>query len=269
MTVFESVEGHGASPPLVEIRRVGIADLRAALREGVNDFVVLRGELLFLGLIYMAVGLIASALTLRNELAPLIFPLAASLTLMGPAVASGFYELSRRRQLGLDTRWWHFFDIFRGPRVGALSILTAVLATLVVVWMACAWLIYSATLGGAPSATTSGFLARLFTTPRGWTLIVVGNLTGLAFAAVVLVISVVSFPMLVDRPVGAVTAIETSVRAVWRNPGTMTLWGLTVAALLFLGSLPLFAGLAVVLPVLGYASWRLYGRVVGPDRSAA
>ena len=268
MTVFESTAGLGSSTPNIEIRRIGIADLRAALRDGMKDFMVLRGELLFLGLIYMAVGVIASALILRNELAPLVFPLAASLTLMGPAVASGFYELSRRRELGLETSWWHFFDIFRGPRVAALTILTAVLAAMVVAWMACAWLIYSATMGGALVTSTADFLRQLFTTPQGWTLIVVGNLTGLAFAAVALVISVVSFPMLVDRPVGPVTAIETSVRAVRRNPGTMAVWGLIVAALLFLGSLPLFAGLAVVLPVLGYASWRLYGRVVGPDRPA-
>jgi uncharacterized membrane protein len=223
----------------------------------------LRGDLLFLGLIYMAVGVIASAVILRNQLAPLVFPLAASLTLMGPAVASGFYELSRRRELGLETSWWHFFDIFRGPRVGALTILTAVLAAMVVAWMACAWLIYSATLDAAPTVSTADFLSRLFTTPQGWTMIIVGNLTGLAFAAAAFVISVVSFPMLVDRTVGPVTAIETSVRAVRRNPGTMAVWGLTVAGLLFLGSLPLFAGLAVVLPVLGYASWRLYGRVIG------
>jgi uncharacterized membrane protein len=263
MTVLDSAAAAGSSTSGLEIRRIGTADLRAALRGGVSDFMVLRGELLFLGLIYMAVGVIASAVILRNQLAPLVFPLAASLTLMGPAVASGFYELSRRRELGLETSWWHFFDIFRGPRVAALTILTAVLAAMVVAWMACAWLIYSATLGGAPAVSTGDFLRRLFTTPQGWTMMIVGNLTGLAFAAGAFVISVVSFPMLVDRPVGPVTAIETSVRAVWRNPGTMAAWGLTVAVLLFLGSLPLFAGLAVVLPVLGYASWRLYGRVVG------
>ncbi len=267
MSVFEGAAqvGAGASGTDIEIRRIGLPDLRAALRDGFDDFLVLRGELLFLGLIYTAVGLVASAIVLQNRLAPLIFPLAASLTLLGPAVASGFYELSRRRALGLETSWWHFFDIFRGPRVVSLTLLTAVLGALIVAWMACAWLIYAATLGSAPDVSSGDFLSRLFTTPQGWTMILVGNLTGLAFAAVALVISVVSFPMLVDRPVGPVTAIETSVRAVAKNPGAMAAWGLTVAALLALGSLPLFAGLAVVLPVLGYASWRLYTRVVGPD----
>jgi uncharacterized membrane protein len=104
----------------------------------------------------------------------------------------------------------------------------------------------------------------LFTGP-GWNLILVGNLVGLLFAVVVLVISVVSFPLLLDRDVGAAVAVLTSVRAVLANPVTMGLWGLIVAALLFVGSLPLFLGLTVVLPVLGHATWHLYRKVVEAD----
>jgi uncharacterized membrane protein len=97
-------------------------------------------------------------------------------------------------------------------------------------------------------------------------LIVVGNIAGIAFAALVLTLSVVSLPMLVDCDVGARTAIATSVRAVKANKGVMLLWGIIVAALLVLGSIPAFVGLAFVLPWLGYATWHLYTRLV--DRSA-
>jgi uncharacterized membrane protein len=92
-----------------------------------------------------------------------------------------------------------------------------------------------------------------------------GNLLGFFFALVVLAISVVSFPMLVDRPVKAGTAVRTSVRAVMENPVTMAAWGLIVALLLVAGALPFFFGLAVVFPVLGHATWHLYRKAVSPD----
>ena len=91
---------------------------------------------------------------------------------------------------------------------------------------------------------------------------IVGNLIGFVFALVTLVISVISFPLLLDRDVGAAVAIQTSVRAVAKNPVAMATWGLIVALLLAVGSIPLFVGLAVVVPVLGHATWHLYRRVV-------
>jgi uncharacterized membrane protein len=80
----------------------------------------------------------------------------------------------------------------------------------------------------------------------------------------VLSISAVSFPLLLDRDVGAAVALLTSIRAVARNPFTMMVWGLIVAALLVIGSLPLFFGLTVVMPLLGHATWHLYRKVVEP-----
>src|SRR5882757_4141299 len=100
------------------------------------------------------------------------------------------------------------------------------------------------------------------TTPAGWKLIILGNGIRLLFAILVLAISVVSFPMLIDRKVDALTAVQTSVRAVIANPVTMAVWGLIVAALLAIGSLPLFVGLAVIMPVLGHATWHLYRKTV-------
>ena len=247
------------------IRTIGLADLREALRQGFDDFLSMRGDLLCLGLIYPAVGLIASAVILRNALAPLAFPLAAGLSLLGPAVACGFYELARRRERGEDSDWRHFFDIFSGRARWNLTLLTAVLFGVLMGWLLCAWAIYSATLGAEPMSFSGNFLGHLFASPAGWALIVWGNLAGLAFAALTLVVSVVSFPMLVDRDVGPLTAVETSLRVARHNPGAIAAWGAIVGVLLVLGSIPLFIGLAVVLPVLGYASWHLYTRAVAPE----
>ena len=94
-----------------------------------------------------------------------------------------------------------------------------------------------------------------------------GHAIGFLFAATVFCISVISFPLLLDRDVGAISAVQTSVKAVLTNPGPMALWAVIIAALLMVGSAPLLVGLAVVMPILGHASWHLYRRTV--DLSAA
>ena len=102
----------------------------------------------------------------------------------------------------------------------------------------------------------------MFTTSAGWTLIIVGCGVGFLFALLSFAVGVVSFPMLVDRDVGVVTAVQTSFRAVAANPLTMAAWGLIVAGVLLIGTLPVLIGLAVVLPVLGHSTWHLYRKLV-------
>jgi uncharacterized membrane protein len=117
-----------------------------------------------------------------------------------------------------------------------------------------------------PPDSIGTFLRQLFGTAAGWEMMIVGNLVGLVFATVVLTLTWVAMPMLVDRPVDSWTAISTSMRAVAANPGMAIRWGLTVAVLLVAGAIPAFIGLAVVIPWLGYATWHLYTRIV--DREA-
>lgn len=259
MAQLQSAAAGAAAP---EVRRIGDGDVRWALSEGWQDFKDKRGDLIFAGLLYPIIGLVAAVVALNDKLLPLFFPLVAGVSILGPAVASGFYELARRREEGNDPSWWHFLDPLRGRSRTGLLVLTCGLGVLFVGWLIAAWLIYQATLGTAHPVGAREFLHRLFTTPQGWTMIVLGNLVGFAFAVATLIVSVVSFPMVVDKPVDAATAVRTSLRAVAANPGPIAAWGLRVALLLALGSLPLFIGLAVVLPVLGYSTWHLYTRLV-------
>jgi uncharacterized membrane protein len=137
-----------------------------------------------------------------------------------------------------------------------------VLMLIFVAWLGAAQVMYNQIMGSGVPASLGEFTRQVLTTDAGHQLILVGNAVGFLFAALVLVISVVSFPMLVDRKVSAATAVRTSVRAVIASPAAMAVWGLIVAAGLVLGSLPLFFGLAVVFPVLGHATWHLYRRTV-------
>jgi uncharacterized membrane protein len=244
------------------VRTITTADLRASLREGWSDFLQHRGDLLFVGIIYPLVGFAAAAIALQDSLIPLFFPIATGVGLMGPAVAGGFYELARRREQGLDSGWSHFFDVVRRPSFDAFVAVGALLLMLFFAWLAVAAGLYVALMGTTPPESVAAFMTRLFTTPEGWALIILGNFAGLCFSAAVLTVSVVTMPMLVDKDVDARTAIHTSRMAVMANKGAMLRWGVLVASLLVVGSIPFFVGLAVVLPVLGYATWHLYTRLV-------
>ena len=244
------------------IRKIHFADLKEALARGIADFAAMPSHAVFLCLIYPIVGLVLARLVYGYEVLPLLYPLATGFALIGPFAAIGLYELSRRREQGLDLNWSHAFDVFHSPSIGAIAALGVLLLVIFTVWVAVAQAIYVANFGYAPAASMPEFAERVLTTPAGWSMIIVGNAIGFVFALAVLIISVVSFPLLLDRDVGAVEAVLTSIRAVAANPATMALWGLIVAAALAIGSIPFFLGLCVAIPVLGHATWHLYRKVV-------
>src|SRR5258705_477225 len=262
--VISGATDNAAAP---QIRKIGLADLKYALTRGLDDFLAMPSHAVFLCLIYPIIGIALARMAMGNNVLPLLFPLAAGFALVGPFAALGLYEMSRRREAGLDVSWKHALDVFRSPSIGAIAVLGLMLVAIFLVWIAVAQAIYVAYFGYTPAAAMSDFFHQVLTTPAGWGLIIVGNGVGFLFAVLALTLTVVSFPLLLDRDVGVATAILTSVRAVKANPIAMAAWGLIVAALLALGSLPALLGLTVVLPVLGHATWHLYRRVVEPDDS--
>lgn len=247
------------------IRRITRADLMDALRRGAEDAAAFRADVVFVILLYPVLGVLLFALTLQGELLHILFPLASGFALLGPVAAVGLYEMSRRRERGEDTDWFSAFAVIRSPSFGAIFLLGLYLAAIFVVWLLTANLIYQETLGPEPPTALAPFLAAVFTTGAGWTMIGLGVAVGCVFAAVVLAISVVSFPMLLDRRVGVPRAVATSMKVTRENPRTVATWGLIVALGLVLGSLPFFVGLILVLPVLGHATWHLYRRAVRWD----
>jgi uncharacterized membrane protein len=267
MAHLHVITGAGDHVAALPIRKIGLVDLKDALARGLEDFLAMPSHAVFLCLIYPVVGVVIARLVLGYNVLPLMFPLAAGFALLGPFAALGLYEMSRRREAGLEVSWSHALDVFRSPSIGAIAVLGLLLVAIFLVWIAVAQSIYVAYFGYKPAAAVSGFISQVLTTPEGWGLIVVGNFVGFLFAVLVLAISAVSFPLLLDRDVGAATAVLTSVRVVLANPFPMAVWGFIVAVLLAIGSIPALLGLAIVLPVLGHATWHLYRKVVEPDLS--
>jgi len=245
-----------------EVRRIDVADLREVLAGGMRDFGAYRTDVIFLCIIYPLAGLVLARVIFGYDMLPLVFPLASGFALLGPVAAIGLYEMSRRREAGTDISWADAFGVVKSPAFGTIIALGLVLLAIFALWMAAAYVIWALTLGPEPPTSIGGFARDVLTTGAGWAMIILGCGVGFLFAVVVLTISVVSFPLLLEHDVGLPTAVATSVRAVLTNPVPMAAWGLIVTAGLVLGSLPALLGLIFVMPILGHATWHLYRKVV-------
>jgi uncharacterized membrane protein len=262
MAKLHAMPGVGSALDNPVVRTIGIADLKEALRSGIDDFMAMPTHAFFIALIYPVLGLFLAGAIFGNNVLPLLFPLIAGFALVGPFAAVGLYELSRRRERGEELALTQASQVLRSPSIGSIAALGVLLVVILLLWLATAQALYHTIYGNYVPTSIMAFLQEVLTTRQGWTMILIGNAIGLVFSALVLSISVVSFPMLLDRNVSAATAVQTSLQAVGANPGPMAVWGLIVAALLFIGFIPLFFGLAVVIPILGHSTWHLYRRLV-------
>jgi uncharacterized membrane protein len=247
----------------VAVRKITHEDLSIALRQGLDDFLTFRGDIVFAGVIYTVIGLAAVVMTTSMPLMPFFFPVVAGVGLLGPVAAVGFYELAKRREDGeRDVHWFNFLDVRKRASVDDIGIVAGLLLLIFFVWLLAAGALYVSLFGWTTPASVPQFLEQVFMTSRGWALILGGAVIGALFGWVVLALSVVSLPMLVDRNISAAEAVSTSWRAAHDNKSEMIRWGLIVLGLLVIGSIPLFVGLAFVLPWLGYSTWHLYTRLV-------
>jgi len=247
---------------VARIASITTDDVKDALRKGVDDFTAFRTDVIFICIIYPIIGLVLARIAFDYNMLPLLFPVMSGFALLGPLAAVSLYELSRRREQGLEARWSHAFDVLRSRAFLPILLLGILLIVIFFVWLAVAQMIYAMTLGPTPPSSILSFAGDVLTTGSGWMMIIIGTGVGFIFALTVLAISVVSFPLLLDREVSLGNAVATSIRVFAENPLPIAGWGLIVAVGLALGSLPAFLGLVFVLPILGHATWHLYRKAV-------
>jgi uncharacterized membrane protein len=246
----------------IAIRRIDINDLWQALKEGFDDFNAKPSHVFFLCIVYPLFALFLTLFLIGQNLLYLIFPMVSGFTLIGPVVSVGLFEMSRRRELGLDVSWSSAFGFIHSSSFAGIAALSVVMMMLYVAWLYMAQFIYFGLFGADPPASIPEFVNQVLTTRRGGALIVYGTAVGFIYAVVVLAISVVAFPLLLDREVSAITAVKTSIKAVIFNPLMMAVWGLIIVVLLAVGTMFFLIGLAVILPILGHATWHLYRKLV-------
>lgn len=254
-----SVSGKG--DPVV--RPVTIQDIAEALVQGLRDFQAAPFYGLAFGAFYAAGGVLVVLSVTALGMSYLAYPLAAGFALIGPFVAIGLYEISRRLEAGQPPSLHAVFAVMTNR--AEIAWMAFVTLFIFIAWMYQVRLLMALFLGlNVSYSSLQQFIQVVLTTNEGLVFLAVGNLVGAALSLLLFSLTVVSFPLLLERDVDFVTAMITSVRAVVASPLPMIGWAAVIVVLLILSAMPFFLGLLVTLPVLGHATWHLYRRIVAP-----
>lgn len=241
------------------------ADIREALMQGFDDF--RRAPLfgLFFAGVYVVGGLIIVQSLFVWQQSWMIYPVAIGFPLIGPFAAAGLYEVSRRLQAGEPLAWNAILSSVRIQGSREFSWMAFVILFIFWIWMYQIRLLVAIILGRMSFSTLDKFLDVVLHTPEGWLFLAVGHVVGAVLALILFSVTVVSIPMLMERNVDFVTAMVTSVKAVFASPVVMLGWGVIVTLAVMVSMVPAFLGLLVTLPVLGHATWHIYKKAVGPQ----
>ncbi|MBW8284722.1 MAG: DUF2189 domain-containing protein [Rhizobium sp.] len=253
---------HAAPQPKMRINRLEVRDVTAALAQGMADFRRYPLFGLFFGGIYALGGLFIVVILSLYHQPWMIIPVAIGFPLIGPFVAVGLYEISRRHERGEPITWRGVLtEVFR-QRERQLSWMAFAVLFVFWIWIYQVRLLLALFLGFKIPASLAAFATVVTTTPEGMLFLLVGTIVGGVLATVLFSLTVISMPLLLDHDIDFVTAMLLSVRTVVENPGAMLAFGLIVGTGAFLSLLPLFAGLFIALPVFGHATWHLYRRAI-------
>ena len=245
-----------SEPDRPEVLRVEASDIRASLAAGWRDFLRAPQYGLFFACFYVVGGWLVTWAVMAKGQLWWTLPAAAGFPILGPFVACGLYEVSRRLEAGQPLRRGEVFSVIFRQKDRQIPSMAAVIVVFFLFWNFLSHMIFALFLGRATLTNVSSSLG-IFLTPEGLAMLAVGTGVGAVFATLLFSLTVVSLPMLLEREVDFVTAMLTSLEVVRTSPVVMLAWGALIGALLFVGMLPGFLGLFAVLPLLGHASWHL------------
>ncbi|MCY3984502.1 MAG: DUF2189 domain-containing protein [Roseovarius sp.] len=247
----------------LEIKKATIDDLRFALSQGVADFLKTPLFGLFFGGIYAIGGIVMFCGIFVFEMFWLAYPLVIGFSLIGPFIATGLYEVSRRLGNDAELSWPDILGVIWLQHRRELGWMAFVMLFIFWVWMYQIRTLVAVFFGFAGFASFSGFVDAVLTTSNGWTFLLAGHLVGAVLSIALFMLTVISCPLLLDRDTDFVTAMITSIKTVLKSPFAMFGWGFFVIVSVTLSMLPAFLGLVFALPILGHATWHLYRRLIG------
>lgn len=245
-----------------EVNALEFEDLKACLSKGVADFLNAPMIGFFFGGIFAFGGILIVQSFYVWEKGWMIYPMIVGFPLIGPFIAVGLYEVSRRLEQGLPLRWGEILSVISLQKSRQIPYMAFVILFIFWIWMYQVRLLIAIILGRMSFPSLDAFIKIITTTPEGWTFIIVGHIVGACFSLLLFSITVISIPLMMDRDIDLVTAMITSVKTVMKSPVVMICWGIFIAGTLFLSIVPLFLGLLISLPILGHASWHVYKKAV-------
>ncbi len=259
--------GSGASAttglrPMPKVNKITVNDVIDAFAAGLADFRRAPVYGLAIGAFFALGGLFVVLSAAALNMSYLSYPAAAGFVLIGPFAAVGLYEVSRRLQNGEELSWSRIFGTMWAQKGRELSWMAFVVLFIQIMWMYQVRLLLALFLGFRSFASFDEFLTQVISTPEGLMFLAVGHVVGAILSLILFSLTVVSFPLLMEEDRDFITAMITSVRAVFTSPVPMIGWAFVVTAVLIVSMAPAFLGLVVSLPILGHTTWHLYKKCV-------